>query len=67
MFHVKHKLLCVAVWLHVWLRVQLLVAADACVAAEFLAVFERNARKGPASHVEHKPFGANRDACLCRP
>lgn len=41
--------------------------SGACVAAEFLAVFERNARKGPASHVEHKPFGANRDACLCRP
>ena len=32
-----------------WLRVQLLVAAAACVAVEFLAVFERNARKGPAS------------------
>ena len=53
----KHKLLCVAVWLHVWLRVQLLVAAAACVAVEFLAVFERNVRKGLALHVERKPFG----------
>ena len=53
MFHVKHKLLCVAVWL----RVQLLVAAAACVAVEFLAVFERNVRKGLALHVERKPFG----------
>ena len=57
MFHVKHKLLCVAVWLHVWLRVQLLVAAAACVAVEFLAVFERNVRKGLALHAERKPFG----------
>ena len=44
-------------WLRVQLRVQLLVAAAACVAVEFLAVFERNARKGPASHAERKPFG----------
>ena len=42
-----------AVWLHVWL----LVAADACGAAEFLAVFERNTRKGLAPHAERKPFG----------
>ena len=33
------------------------MAAAACVAVEFLAVFERNARKGPASHAERKPFG----------
>ena len=44
-------------WLHVWLRVQLLVAAAACVAVEFLAVFERNVRKGLALHAERKPFG----------